>query len=115
MTEEEANEYIASKTIAAGISPEEALDELNKELRPNGWEIRTVKRIGGAWFLDVKPSTGNATPSTGNTPIKGWGPTNNITPNTVSGGMNCKKCNAYNQYAAPNQADGTFICYSCRS
>ena len=29
-------------------------------------------------------------------------------------GCNCKRCGAANEYAAPNQADGTYLCYGCR-
>lgn len=29
-------------------------------------------------------------------------------------GCNCKKCKEHNEYAEPNQSDGSFICYSCR-
>lgn len=29
-------------------------------------------------------------------------------------GCFCKKCKNYSFYAAPNQSDNTFICYSCR-
>lgn len=31
-----------------------------------------------------------------------------------SKGCLCKKCNDFNEYAEPNQEDGTFICYGCR-
>jgi hypothetical protein len=31
-----------------------------------------------------------------------------------SGGMFCKKCNNFYDYAEPNQLDGSLICYSCR-
>lgn len=31
-----------------------------------------------------------------------------------TGGCSCKKCREFNEYAEPNQEDGTFICYSCR-
>lgn len=30
-------------------------------------------------------------------------------------GSTCKKCNTYSDYPVPNQSDGTFICYGCRS
>ncbi|KKN60284.1 hypothetical protein LCGC14_0533340 [marine sediment metagenome] len=30
-------------------------------------------------------------------------------------GMDCCKCNNFFQFAAPNQDDGTMICWSCRS
>ena len=30
-------------------------------------------------------------------------------------GHACKRCNDYNEYAAANQSDGTFICFGCRS
>lgn len=33
----------------------------------------------------------------------------------VSGGMKCCKCQNFNDYAQPNQGDGTFKCYGCRS
>lgn len=33
---------------------------------------------------------------------------------TPSKPVSCKKCKNYNEYAIPNQDDGTFICYSCR-
>lgn len=32
-----------------------------------------------------------------------------------SNGSTCKKCNITNEYATPNQPDGSFICYKCRS
>lgn len=30
------------------------------------------------------------------------------------GGMKCTKCNITNEYAGPNQKDGTYVCYVCR-
>lgn len=27
---------------------------------------------------------------------------------------NCKICNTTNEYAQPNQSDGTYLCYDCR-
>jgi len=35
--------------------------------------------------------------------------------NNRSEGMNCSKCNSFNNFAEPNQPDGTLICYSCRT
>ena len=32
-----------------------------------------------------------------------------------SSGMVCKSCKNYNEYAEPNQNDGTFRCYGCRT
>jgi hypothetical protein len=32
----------------------------------------------------------------------------------IKSGMNCIKCNSYNEYAEPNQKDNTYKCYSCR-
>jgi hypothetical protein len=32
----------------------------------------------------------------------------------VQDGMNCCKCNEFYFYAAPNQENGTLICYGCR-
>lgn len=29
-------------------------------------------------------------------------------------GMRCKSCNASNEYAEPNQNDGSYLCYDCR-
>lgn len=29
-------------------------------------------------------------------------------------GCKCKRCEDFNEYAEPNQKDGTFICYGCR-
>ena len=29
-------------------------------------------------------------------------------------GMHCSSCNALNEYAEPNQKDGTYRCYECR-
>lgn len=29
-------------------------------------------------------------------------------------GCKCKRCEDFNEYAEPNQEDGTFICYGCR-
>ena len=31
-----------------------------------------------------------------------------------SAGCNCKRCREFNEYAEPNQEDGSFICYACR-
>lgn len=31
-----------------------------------------------------------------------------------SSGCSCKKCREFNEYAEPNQDDGTFVCYTCR-
>lgn len=33
----------------------------------------------------------------------------------VKTGCNCISCNDYNEWAAPNQKDGTFRCYRCRN
>lgn len=33
----------------------------------------------------------------------------------IKDGYHCKSCNEYCQFSAPNQDDGTFICYGCRS
>lgn len=33
---------------------------------------------------------------------------------SLSDGMHCKKCNEKNEYADPNQPDGTYVCYGCR-
>ena len=32
-----------------------------------------------------------------------------------SAGCICKKCNAKNDYAEPNQSDGTYLCFECRA
>lgn len=32
-----------------------------------------------------------------------------------SNGCTCIKCNEFNKYAEPNQTDGTFKCYYCRT
>lgn len=29
-------------------------------------------------------------------------------------GFSCCRCQTFNEYAAPNQADGTYLCYGCR-
>lgn len=29
-------------------------------------------------------------------------------------GCVCRKCNSKNEYAEPNQKDGTYVCYECR-
>lgn len=50
----------------------------------------------------VAPSNGTAT-VTGIDRVSNW----------VNGCV-CKKCNTSNEYAAPNQDDGTYICFGCR-
>ena len=35
-------------------------------------------------------------------------------PSAPSGAA-CRACQNYNQYAIPDRADGTFLCYSCKS
>lgn len=31
-------------------------------------------------------------------------------------GMSCKKCNVFNEYVTtPNQSNGSYVCYRCRS
>ena len=35
--------------------------------------------------------------------------------NNSGAGCTCRKCDNYNEYAEPNQVDGTFLCFSCRS
>lgn len=32
----------------------------------------------------------------------------------VAYGCVCKKCNAKNEYAEPNEPDGSYVCYDCR-
>ena len=34
---------------------------------------------------------------------------------TSSNGASCRVCRGFNQYAIPDSADGTFVCYSCKS
>jgi hypothetical protein len=34
---------------------------------------------------------------------------------THTGGMQCARCREFNSYAQPNQKNGTFLCYGCRS
>lgn len=34
---------------------------------------------------------------------------------SLNDGMHCKKCNEKNDYADPNQPDGTYVCYGCRT
>lgn len=29
--------------------------------------------------------------------------------------VSCTKCNVINEYAQPNQTDGSYVCYSCRN
>lgn len=29
-------------------------------------------------------------------------------------GCRCRKCKEFNEYAEPNQEDGSFLCYTCR-
>lgn len=41
---------------------------------------------------------------------KKWEPPKDAPP----GGSVCRKCHERNQYAAPNQKDGSYICYGCR-
>ncbi|HVI43052.1 MAG TPA: hypothetical protein VM577_20790 [Anaerovoracaceae bacterium] len=31
------------------------------------------------------------------------------------GGMSCRKCKDFNEYAEPNQKDGSHMCYRCRN
>jgi hypothetical protein len=40
---------------------------------------------------------------------------NNIKNKKIPDGMFCRKCQTFQQYAEPNQEDGSFLCYSCRS
>jgi hypothetical protein len=35
--------------------------------------------------------------------------------NNSSNPVLCSKCNILNEYAVPNQANGTYLCYECRS
>jgi hypothetical protein len=39
-----------------------------------------------------------------------WTPPKEAPP----GGCNCRKCNMKNEFAAPNQKDGSYVCYTCR-
>jgi hypothetical protein len=32
----------------------------------------------------------------------------------ISNKIFCKNCNQFNEYATPNQSDGSYICYNCR-
>jgi hypothetical protein len=54
-----------------------------------------------------------------------WGPLNKAwaehigfglvkRPTVTKTGHACKRCKEFNEYAAANQADGTFVCFSCR-
>jgi hypothetical protein len=33
----------------------------------------------------------------------------------VTDGCSCSNCKEFNQFSSPNQQDGSFICYKCRS
>lgn len=33
---------------------------------------------------------------------------------SVPTGHNCSRCGTHNEYAAPNQPDGSYVCYGCR-
>ena len=35
--------------------------------------------------------------------------------NNSSNGCTCRECGNYNEYAIPNQVDGSFVCFSCRN
>ena len=35
--------------------------------------------------------------------------------NNSSNGCTCQKCGLHNEYAEPNQSDGTFLCFTCKS
>jgi hypothetical protein len=36
-------------------------------------------------------------------------------PPAIVNGCACKRCGEYNDYAAPNQPDGKFLCFGCRT
>lgn len=36
-------------------------------------------------------------------------------PSHMLGGLYCKSCNQYNDYASANQDDGSYKCYRCRN
>jgi hypothetical protein len=38
-----------------------------------------------------------------------------IKRSTPAGQHVCSKCNEKNEYAEPNQSDGSYICYNCRN
>jgi hypothetical protein len=38
-----------------------------------------------------------------------------VGPIISAAGAHCHKCRDFNPYAIPNQADGSFVCYGCRS
>jgi len=38
-----------------------------------------------------------------------------IIKNNSANGCTCRKCGNFNEYAEPNQQDGTFVCFGCKS
>ncbi len=44
-------------------------------------------------------------------PLEGRQP---LTAVSVSTGCICKRCNSKNDFAAPNQKDGSYVCFECR-
>jgi hypothetical protein len=35
--------------------------------------------------------------------------------NNTRNGCTCRKCGNFNEYAEPNQDDGTFLCFTCKN
>jgi hypothetical protein len=35
--------------------------------------------------------------------------------NNSDDGCTCRNCGQYNEFAEPNQADGTFLCFACKN
>lgn len=101
----------------------------------NGYPLIVArKEPDGSFFLNIKTGGGekadptvrhwniltrNGKPHAPNLALAGVhsavvGPNGAIAALAPTGGCVCKRCNMLNQYAAPNQKDGTYLCYGCR-
>lgn len=60
----------------------------------------TYVNVGQGWYTAGGDLTGEATQT--------------VAKKKDKSGCSCKKCKDFNNFAEPNQDDGTFICWSCR-
>lgn len=86
------------------------------------WQRNPLSTSGN--FIDIQPLDGLGMPVEGEVTLQLFWPyeeeevTGRMTAPKISvpstAPVNCARCNMKNDYGAPNQADGTYLCFECR-
>ena len=78
---------------------------------PTKKSIRAATPINSnVYHNPFNPATTRKDPSTVKIKAASVAPISNVN----NGGCCCKRCGSRNEYAEPNQKDGSYFCYECR-